>query len=211
MSEAPESTRHPALKFLQENFILIGIIAVVVISMIVIFAKQGIAEQSAAAVPAVTATAGAQSTKAPTVKPSAPATASAAATPTSGATPKPTASPKPTEAPVIGTTNQSVAVQNWRTYAEKFATAYGNPAGGKAAWLARLRPLITDDLYAGLKQTDISRVATLTFSSVNTLTEENAYAKFTANYTEKPEFVDALIQVQNDGTWRVHKVSKHED
>lgn len=211
MSESPEDGRHPALKFLQENLILIGIIAVVVISLIVILVKQGVAEQAAAPGPSITATAGASAPKASsTAKPSTPSTASPTTKPSTGASAAPTAAPTPTQAPIIGTKNQSVTVQNWRTYAEKFATAYGNTAGGKAAWLARLRPLVTDDLYAGFKLTDISRVETLTFSSVNTMTEENAYAKFTANYTGKPEFIDGLIQVQNDGTWKVHKVAKHE-
>lgn len=212
MSESPENNRHPALKFLQENAILIGIVAVVVVSLIVILVKQGAVEQAAApARPAITATAGAAAPAASApAKPSAPSTASATAKPSTGASPTSTAAPAPTEAPIIGATDQSVSVQNWRTYAEKFATAYGNTAGGKAAWMARLRPLVTDDLYAGFQLTDISRVQALTFSSVNTTAEENAYAKFTANYTEKPKFIDGLIQVQNDGTWRVHKVAKHD-
>jgi hypothetical protein len=218
MSEAPEDSRHPALKFLLNNAVLIGIVAVVVISLIVILVKQGAsADQAAAPVPAVTATAAAASPKATaSTKPSASASASAApstssaATPTAAASEKPSATPSPTEAPLVGTTNQSVSVQNWRPFAEKFSAAYGNTAGGKAAWLARMRPLVTDDLYEGFKLADISRVQALTFTSVNTTVEENAYATFTANYSEKAKYIDGLIQVQNDGSWKVHKVTKHD-
>jgi hypothetical protein len=215
---ASEKSLHPALQFVRDNFLLIGFVAVVVVSLLVIVLKQGPgAEQTAAPVPSITATAGAPAPKAtagkPSSRPSAPS-----ATPTSTdpaavpeASEEPTAAASATEAPIVGTTNQSVELQNWRPYAEKFAAAYGNTSGGKSAWLARLRPLVTDDLYSGFKLTDISRVETLTFSGVNTMTEEDAYATFTANYTEKSGYIDGLAQVQGDGSWKIGKIAKHQN
>lgn len=203
-----------ALRFLQDNFILIGIAAVVVIAIFMVVVKPGSSSQAAAPTPSVTATAGA-------AKPASKPTSSATATATPTATATNTASAEPsaasdspsateTEVPLVGAGPQNVEVQNWRRFAEKFGQAYGNTAGGKDAWLARMRPYITDSLYEGFSVTDISRVEKLTFSGVNKMVEENAYSTFTVNYKEKPEFIDGLIQVQNDGSWKVAKVAKHE-
>lgn len=222
MSEAPESTTesgqenglHPALQFLQKNLLLIGVIALVVVALAVVILKPG-TSPAAAPAPSITATAGA-ATPAPTKAPSAstsptaePATTKSptASTPATTQTAAPT--PAATEAPLIGNNPQSVEVENWRPYAEKFAQAFANTTGGKEAWLARLRPLVTDSLYSGFKATDMSRVTSRTFKTVNTMDEENAYSTFVAVYADGSA-IEGLIQVQNDGTWRVHKTAKHE-
>lgn len=220
MSEAPETTTesgpenglHPALQFLQKNLLLIGIVALVVIALAVVILKPG--SQVATPAPSITATAGA-ATPVPTKTPSASATATATPTATKSPTaPAKTQAPTPTaaatEAPLIGDKPQSVDVKNWRPYAEKFSQAFANTTGGKEAWLARLRPLVTDDLYSGFKDTDMSRVTSRTFKTVNTLDEENAYSTFVAHYTDG-QAIEGLIQVQNDGSWRVHKAAKHEE
>lgn len=44
------------------------------------------------------------------------------------------------------------------TAAEAWVTAWLDTSGGKAEWLARLKPITAPQLYAGLIQTDIARV-----------------------------------------------------
>lgn len=43
---------------------------------------------------------------------------------------------------------------DWRPVAEDFAKAYGNPEGGRDAWLARLKPLVNEETYQGFESTD---------------------------------------------------------
>lgn len=227
MSESPESPtdngRHPALQFLQDNLALIGIVAVVIIAVAIVLFQQGPSEKKSAPVPSITATAGA-ATSAPSssATPTATATASATQGPsgsTSSPSPAATAAPSPSATAaaaaseasrIVGDQPMAPEVQNWRPYAEKFSQAYGNTTGGKEAWLARLRPYVTDKLYEGFKTTDISRVTPGSFQTVNTLTEENAYSTFVARYSDRGP-IEVLIQVQNDGSWKVNSTGPYKD
>lgn len=46
----------------------------------------------------------------------------------------------------------------WHATARAFVTAYGTTTGGHRAWLARLQPLVSAEVYRGLQQTDLGRL-----------------------------------------------------
>ncbi|ACL42376.1 hypothetical protein Achl_4425 (plasmid) [Pseudarthrobacter chlorophenolicus A6] len=206
---------HPAVQFLKDNAVVIGLVLIVAISVAVFaFLQSGQKTEPPAEVkPTVQATA-ALETAAPTA-PASPAAgpgsapaptsspvASAGAQTATGGSPAPTATPR-----VIGTGPQSVTAKDWKPFASKFAAAWADTAGGKEEWLKRLKPLVSPDLYSGLEVTDIRAVPSDTFDSVS-LAEESAGAKtFHAYFKNGGALFDGRVQVQPDGSWLVDQLA----
>lgn len=70
----------------------------------------------------------------------------------------PTTPSSPTAATLPPKAVSAGPVDAWHTTARTFVTAYGTTAGGHKAWLARLRPLVSADVYRGFQQTDLANL-----------------------------------------------------
>jgi hypothetical protein len=94
----------------------------------------------------------------------------------------------------------------------EFSKQWANPDGGHAAWLARLRPVITDDANDVLGSTAIEAVLPLEFEKV--VIEKNAaqlasnFYRFVASYKGCGEVLEGTAQPQPDGSWLVNTVGE---
>lgn len=61
-------------------------------------------------------------------------------------------------APPTREATPSPSPENWQRTAQTFVTAYGTTTGGQKAWLARLQPLVSADVYSGFTQTDLANL-----------------------------------------------------
>lgn len=203
---------HPAVQFLKDNAVVVGLVVLVVASVGVFAAFQAASTEPAAkASPTVSASAvietpGAGAAASPT-----------AATGSTGGSTDPSqspdgaqagAQPAPSESTrVLGTGQQSVTAKDWKPYAKEFAAAWINTADGKEAWLKRLKPLTSPGLYAGFEVTDIRAVPSDTFDSVSLAEESPGFKTFHAYFENAngPLF-DGRVQVQPDGSWLVDQI-----
>lgn len=123
-----------------------------------------------------------------------------AASPTVSA-PTPTATQR-----IIGDAPQGPERGDWTLPAEAFAKAWANGEGGKEAWLARIRPHVTDKLYVGFESTIMQNVYTDEFVRLSTIEEKNSYVIFTGEYTKNGVLFQGMAQVQGNGEWRIATV-----
>jgi hypothetical protein len=201
---------HPALQYLKDNAVVIGLIAVVAVSVAFFAAAQTKVETKPAAEvkPAPVATAALDgSATSPSAGPagsSSPADAPSATAGAQSAT-QPSPAPTPTEKVVLGKEAQSVSAKDWRPYAQEFAKAWVNTADGKGAWLGRLKPMVSTDLYAGFTRTDINTIPAATYRSVS-LAEESKAAKTFRAYSMAGQMFEGRVSVQADGSWLVDQV-----
>lgn len=212
---------HPALQLLKDNAVIVGILAVLIISI----GAFAISQASAGTPQPAAQPAAPEVTAVPLEAPSLEVTAGA--TPSTAATPQPTsgnpargASPvvgqapaaAATESPVIvaGGAQQAVTAKEWRPVAEAFAAAWANPDGGKDAWAARLQGHATPALAATFAYTDIRNVPTDNLVSVSTIEEASGTVSFNAVYEEGGTRFQGLAIIRPDGSWLVDKVAAPE-
>lgn len=207
-----------AIKRIPRGVLALGIIVIICVAVLLI---KGIPKESEAAPdPSITsvASAGDTSTSSPTPSVSATADATATQSPTSSssetaqaaatAPPAPTAEPTPKY--TVGTHPQAPEPDRWISYAEDFAAAWGDDTGGKEAWLARLKPHVTQKLYDGFALTDERAILHDTYGGVNIIEESPTQTSFSAWYEEAGTVMDGLAVLQPDGSWLVDKVVPHE-
>lgn len=206
---------HPVLQYLKDNAVVIGLVLIVAASVAYFAYTQNAqaAKPVAQAVPTSLPTAALDSNAStgPT-SPSAATVDPAGSTPSAGAAggaqgaAQPSPSPTPSGRVTLGTEPQAVSAKDWRPYAKDFAAAWVNTADGQEAWLGRLKPLVSEDLYAGFVQTDISTVPAATIDSVSMAEESLAAKTFRAFSTDGPLF-DGRVSVQADGSWIVDQIA----
>ncbi|WP_422759061.1 hypothetical protein [Paenarthrobacter sp. C1] len=205
---------HPALQYLKDNAVVIGLVVIVAASVAFFaFTQSAPAEKQAAEVkPTAPATAvlepnaGATAATSPSEAPAGQAGSNGSSTgatgPENGTQPAPT--PTPTKV-VLGSEPQAVAAKDWRSYAQEFSKAWVNTADGKDAWLGRLKPMVSADLYAGFTRTDIGTIPTAQYQSVS-LAEESLASKTFRAYSTSGAMFEGRVSVQADGSWIVDQV-----
>lgn len=139
--------------------------------------------------------------------------------------PETTASPAPSRSVVTTTPTPSTArstsvvtpsarptpspsVVAWHKTATAFAAAYSTTTGGQAAWLARLRPLVSAEVYRGFTYTDVSNLPGGTPRAGRVLTEDT-YAGGTMRFPLAGSSVwgiDVSVSVGSDGREVVTRV-----
>ncbi|GAA4033913.1 hypothetical protein GCM10023063_17220 [Arthrobacter methylotrophus] len=213
MTNSPRQS-HPAVQYLKDNIVVIGLIVVVAASLAFFAftqAKTAEAKPAAAVNPTPIATAaldnpsspGATGTPGASAGPSAAAYSQAVSTgPQNAIQPVPTAT---STTNVASANSKSVTAKDWKVYAEAFTKAWMNTAGGKDAWLGRLKPMVSPDLYAGFTATDISTVPTTAFQNVSLAEESRASKTFRAYSTNGP-VLEGRVSIQVDGSWIVDQV-----
>lgn len=138
-----------------------------------------------------------ETTASPTSTPSA-----ATSTPvpsTTASAPVVSPSPAPTTSPTVAA---------WHKTATAFVTAYSTTAGGQAAWLARLRPLVSAEVYRGFTYTDVSNLPGGTPRAGRVLTEDT-YAGGTMRFPLAGSSVwgiDVSVSLGSDGREVVTRV-----
>jgi hypothetical protein len=206
---------HPAVQYLKDNAVVIGLVIVVAASVAFFaFSQNQQPKPAAQDVPMPVATAalgngaqvaGATRPTGATGSSSSPTGPAAGVGSTQGAAqPSPTATPS--ERVVLGKEPQSVSAKEWRPYAKDFATAWVNTADGKEAWLGRLKPLVSPDLYTGFTQTDIRTVPAVDIESVS-MGEESLGAKTFRAYSQSGQLLEGRVSVQADGSWLVDQIA----
>jgi hypothetical protein len=201
------------VQYLKDNAVVIGLVVIVAASVAFFaFTQAKPAVDPAAEVkPATMATAALDPSAAPGAADATGASAATAGTtsakpaaggPQNATQPTPTATP--TQA-ILGKGPQAVTAKDWRLYAQNFSKAWADTAGGKDAWLGRLKPLVSPDLYAGFTRTDISTLPSVTYESVS-MAEESKAAKTFRAYSTEGQMLEGRVSVQADGSWIVDQV-----
>lgn len=222
----PAKELHPVLQYLKDNIVVIGIIAVLALSIGFYAVSQASAKTQdatpAPAAPEVTAVPLDSTLASPGANAS--PTATAAGTPASTATPYPTSNPARGDSPVVGSTagptaapefvaggaQQAVTAQDWRPAVEAFAAAWANPEGGKDAWLARMTPHATPALASSLGYSDIRNIPADKLSSVSTIDKASGTVSFKAYYDDGGLRFQGIAVLQTNGSWLVDKVAPPE-
>lgn len=204
---------HPAVQYLKDNIVVIGLVVIVAASLAFFALTQAKPETKPAAEvkPAPVATAALDSTAAPgATSPAEGSAGSAGATdaPAGAAVAQnatqPTATASATKH-VASANSKSVTAKDWKTYAQEFSKAWANTSDGKDAWLGRLKPMVSADLYAGFTRTDISTVPAAPYQSVS-LAEESKASKTFRAYSTNGQMLEGRVSVQADGGWIVDQV-----
>lgn len=220
----PAKELPPVLQYLKDNIVVIGILAVLAVSIGFYAISQASAKTpDAAPVPAapeVTAlpldsTLASQGPAAPTAAPATAAaggTSYATANATRGDGPVVGSPAGPTSAPefVAGGAQQAVTAQDWRPPVEAFSAAWANPEGGKYAWLSRMKPYATPALESSLGYTDIGRIPADKLSTVSTIDKASGTVSFKAYYDDGGLRFQGIAVLQPNGTWLVDKVAPPE-
>lgn len=203
---------HPAAQFFKDNIVVIGLVVIVAASVAFFVFTQAKPEAQPAAAVAPTSVPTAALDKA-TGAPAAPGSSTgptsvpeAATGSQSAAQPSPTATPAQA---VLGKGPQGVEAKDWKIYAQDFAKAWVNTAGGKEAWLGRLKPMVSAELYSGFTKTDITTIPTSAYRSVSLAEESMAAKTFRAYNTNGPMF-EGRVSVQADGSWVVDQIAPPE-
>jgi hypothetical protein len=212
MTNSPRQS-HPAAQYLKDNIVVIGLIVVVTASLgffAFTQAKAAEAKPAAAVNPAPVATASLEASS-PTATGTPGASSGASGTDHSQAVARGAqnaAQPVPTAtstANVASANSKSVTAKDWKSYAEAFTKAWLNTEGGKDAWLGRLKPLVSPDLYAGFTATDINAIPAAVFENVSMAEESRASKTFRAYSTNGP-LLEGRVSIQVDGSWIVDQV-----
>lgn len=126
------------------------------------------------------------------------------ATETATATP----SPEKTKTLSADGAQQAPEAQDWRPVARDFATAWADSEGGKDAWLARLKPLTTDEVYKGFENTDEKAIQNLTYSGLAVRLTQGSVKYVNISYEETGDLMQIGLVTQNDGSWKVGFVNE---
>lgn len=221
------NTPHPAVAFVKKNFVVLGLITVLVGS-VGAFAIQSMApERTAVAAPMPTISSSA------TLEGSAvtPGGASAATTAPSGAsgsaggsqsgtgaaggsTGQQAGGAAATSAPAqpqttvtVGSAPQAPKIQDWNPVAAAFSKAFVNPSVGKDAWLAAIKPYVTPALYQQYQLADITRIPQDEVKYVTELRHSERAYIFTPSLVSGKNIFTATADIQDaTGTWLVGHV-----
>lgn len=132
--------------------------------------------------------------------------------PITTATPTPTAEASPSAttsmAPARGSFHeQAPTTSDPSPTLREFAQAWVNTAEGKEAWLAGLRPLVTDEIYSGFEYTSEANLPAFEYVSSEITSNETSRAMGTVTYKDQGTMLEVGLIAQNDGSWRVAFVS----
>lgn len=88
--------------------------------------------------------------------------------------------------------------------AQSFISRYDNTEGGRRAWLKRLRPVVSDDVYQGLKSVQLENLPTGSFGAgeVDSRAEVGGKMRFPLRGGSIGG-VDVTVSVADEGTLRV--------
>lgn len=134
-----------------------------------------------------------------------PTTDSPASSSTSTSPPgEPSGSPTqtPSQTPRERQNGQSAAAGTWQDAARRFGAAYTNTSGGRDAWLARLRPLVSPGLAEGFSNTDLALIPNGRLVDVTKLDEAPDGIRARLDYNTNAD-ADITIATDNTGTWVV--------
>ncbi|WP_346007693.1 hypothetical protein [Janibacter terrae] len=92
----------------------------------------------------------------------------------------------------------------WQKRARSFISRYPNTRGGKAAWLGRLRPVVSDDLYSSLKTVRLANIPSGTFGpgEVQQTAEVGGVMRFPLRHGDVAA-VDVTVSATDQGRLRV--------
>lgn len=92
----------------------------------------------------------------------------------------------------------------WQKTARSFISRYDNTRGGRSAWLMRLRPVVSDDVYEGLKSVQLKNLPAGSFGAgeVVSRAEVGGTVRFPMRGGSIGG-VDVTVSVADEGTLRV--------
>lgn len=128
--------------------------------------------------------------------------------PTSSAAtaPSPTtaSSTRATPTAVTPLTGQRRESALWQKKARSFISRYPNTRGGKTAWLGRLRPVVSDDLYSSLKTVRLANLPSGVFGpgEVQQTAEVGGAMRFPLRHGDVAA-VDVTVSATDQGRLRV--------
>lgn len=109
-------------------------------------------------------------------------------------------------APVDAThsTDRRQESATWQKKARSFINRYPNARGGKAAWLERLRSVVSDDLYVSLKTVRLANLPSGTFGAgdVQQTAEVGGVMRFPLRHGDVAA-VDVTVSATDQGRLRV--------
>lgn len=100
-----------------------------------------------------------------------------------------------------------VADSQWQAVARSFISRYGNEKGGRAAWLKRLRPVVSQDMWETLHTVRLANLPTGTFGAGEALSsaEVGGTMRFPLRGGELGG-ADVTVSVTDDGLLRVTRI-----
>ena len=112
--------------------------------------------------------------------------------------------------PVVASSRSSHGMTNgastapWEKTAQSFISRYGNTNGGRREWLKRLRPVVSHDVYEGLKSVQLENLPTGSFGAgeVASRAEVGGKMRFPLRGGSIGG-VDVTVSVADEGTLRV--------
>lgn len=92
----------------------------------------------------------------------------------------------------------------WQKKARSFISRYPNTRGGKTAWLTRLRPVVSDDLYSSLKTVRLANLPSGVFGpgEVQQTAEVGGVMRFPLRHGDVAG-VDVTVSATDQGRLRV--------
>lgn len=112
--------------------------------------------------------------------------------------------------PVVASSTSShgaakgASAPRWEKTAQSFIGRYDNIKGGRSAWLKRLRPVVSDDVYEGLRSVQLERLPTGSFAAgeVVSRAEVGGTVRFPLSGGSIGG-VDVTVSVSDEGPMRV--------
>ncbi|MCC3292824.1 hypothetical protein [Arthrobacter sp. zg-Y1110] len=213
MAESPQS---PVLTFIKEKALIIAVVILIAAAAVYIgVTRTGDSDETATVQPtaAPTAVLGG-GPEGPTASPTGSGSPEATEGAQDGTGGPDVSTPQPSETPEleihVGNNQQAIEETDWRVNADAFSEAWANPEGGKEAWLKRLRPYVTDELYKSFGYTDIRNIPSDTLRSNSPMEEGGGTLSFQAIYADGGNRFNGLMQIQPDGTWLMSTIGPGE-
>lgn len=120
--------------------------------------------------------------------------------------PSPTTSRSTWTTPADATPNRDQRHEStpWEKKARSFISRYPNTRGGKAAWLGRLRPVVSADLYSSLKTVRLANLPSGSFGpgEVQQTAEVGGVVRFPLRHGDVAA-VDVTVSATDQGRLRV--------
>lgn len=92
----------------------------------------------------------------------------------------------------------------WERVARSFISRYDNTKGGRAAWLRRLRPVVSQDVYSGLQTVRLANLPSGTFAAGEVLWTAEVGGTMRFPLRGGPvRGLDVTVSVADEGTLRV--------